>query len=304
MASLPSLMPWHAPGTRLLERIDRLRWSAGTCVCACGWRVGLRVNEPALLPQLAACLPPGWRPAASPAVDAVYSLWVARDRGGVRGRNRVYAGGERRASTPDLGHALAVLESEIRLGLAMAARGRTFVHAGAVAWRGRAILVPGRSRSGKTTLVAELVRQGALYLSDEFAVLDARGRVHPFAKPLSIRGASGCDRHTRRHAVEDLGGHSATRPLPVGLVAFTEYRERAVWEPTALSAGAAVLDLLAHTVPARLRPAESLHALARVVSGAALLKGPRGDAAQTAACLLRTVATAVPVAARPLGAGR
>jgi hypothetical protein len=31
--------------------------------------------------------------------------------------------------------------------------------------------------------VAELVRAGATYYSDEFAVLDSRGRVHPFPRP-------------------------------------------------------------------------------------------------------------------------
>jgi len=306
MASLTSLMPRRVPSLQRTERIDRLGWNAGTCFRAYGWRAGVRVNEPALLAQLSAYLPPGWRSSKSPDVDAVYSLWVGRERGGARGRFRVYAGCERRACTADLGHALGVLESEIRLGVASAARGLTFVHAGVVGWRGRAVLVPGRSRSGKTTLVAELVRQGALYLSDEFAVLDARGRVHPFAKPLSIRGASGCDRHARRLAVEELGGRSGTRPLPVALVAFTEYREGAAWEPAVLSPGTAVLELLSHTVPARLRPEESLLALERVVSGASLLQSPRGDAAETARRLL-CAWTDAPLAAdapRPRGERR
>ena len=47
-----------------------------------------------------------------------------------------------------------------------------FVHAGVVGWRGLAIVLPGRSRTGKSTLVAELVLRGAVYYSDEFAVLD------------------------------------------------------------------------------------------------------------------------------------
>jgi hypothetical protein len=284
MASPSSLMPQCSPDRGRTERIDRLGWRSGTCFRAYGWRACVRVNEPALLPQIAQCLPPVARPCDSPEVDALYSLWVGR---GPRGRHRVYAGRERRACTPDLPQALAVLESEIRLGLAVAARGRTFVHSGAVGWRGRAILVPGLSRSGKTTLVAELVRRGALYLSDEFAVLDARGRVHPFAKPLSIRGAGGCDRHARRRTAEDLGGRRGTRPLPVGLVAFTEYREGASWDPAPLSPGCAVLELLSHTVRARLRPEESLAVLERTATGAALLHGPRGDAAATALLLLR-----------------
>jgi hypothetical protein len=97
-----------------------------------------------------------------------------------------------------------VLESEIRQWVAKTAKKRTFVHAGVVNWHKRAIVIPGRSRSGKTTFVAELVKAGASYLSDEFAVLDSRGRVHPFAKPLSI-GASGCDRHARSQRAEKLG---------------------------------------------------------------------------------------------------
>jgi hypothetical protein len=34
------------------------------------------------------------------------------------------------------------------------------------------------SYSGKTTLVSELIRAGATYYSDEYAVIDERGRVH------------------------------------------------------------------------------------------------------------------------------
>ena len=42
-----------------------------------------------------------------------------------------------------------------------------------VTWgRGRAIVIPGRTFSGKSTLVAELVRAGATYYSDEYAVED------------------------------------------------------------------------------------------------------------------------------------
>ena len=58
---------------------------------------------------------------------------------------------------------------------------RVFVHAGVVAWRGRALVLPGTSFAGKTTLVAELVRAGAIYYSDEYAVLDEQGRVHPYS---------------------------------------------------------------------------------------------------------------------------
>src|ERR671929_229610 len=87
-------------------------------------------------------------------------------------------------------------------------------HAGVVGWQGRAILIPGRSFSGKSTLVAALVRAGATYYSDEFAVLDERGRVHPFPKKLSMR-LEGSAR-PRFAPVEELGGRRGTTPLRVG----------------------------------------------------------------------------------------
>ena len=83
------------------------------------------------------------------------------------------------------------LESHLQLYVAEWARRRIFVHAGVVGWRGRAILVPGRSFSGKTALIAAFVRAGATYYSDEYAVLDAKGRVHPYPRRLSIRSEGG-----------------------------------------------------------------------------------------------------------------
>ncbi len=281
-------MPRLRHGSTAGDRIDRLAWRAGACFDAYGWRVGVRFNDPALLERLPVHLPPGWRPRTSPVVDQIFSVWVKPGGQDPRGVGRVYAGGQRRALAMDLGETFSVLESEIRQGVAAAARGRTFVHAGVVGWRGHAIVVPGRSRSGKTTLVAELVRQGAVYYSDEFAVLDRRGRVHPFAKSLSIREGS-CARHevVRRLSAEELGGASGDRPLPVGLVVLASYEAGAEWRPATLTRGQAVLEMLAHTVPARLRPEASLEALERAVAHATLLRGERGEAKSVAAALLR-----------------
>jgi len=283
----PSRMPRLRPGSAPLGRIDALGWRAGTCFDAYGLRVGVRTNAPELLDRLAAHLPPERRACRSTVVDQIFSHWVDPRRDGPPRPSRVYTGQRRRARTADLGQAFAVLESEIRQAVAAGAARRTFVHAGVVGWNGRAIVFPGRSRSGKTTLVAELVKAGALYLSDEFAVLDGRGRVHPFTKPLSIRGPGGCDRHARTRRAEELGGTCATEPLPVGLVVLAKHRPGAVFRPERLTPGRAVLELLAHTVPARLRPEASLAALERAVAGATVLKGERGEARELVALLLR-----------------
>ena len=61
------------------------------------------------------------------------------------------------------------------------------MHAGVVAWKGKAIVLPGTSHAGKTTLVTALVEAGATYYSDEYAVLDAKGHVSPYARRLSLR---------------------------------------------------------------------------------------------------------------------
>jgi hypothetical protein len=268
------------------DRIDRLEWAAGTCIDSYGVKVGVRSNEPRLLDLLEARLPPGWRPSASPVVDRLFSVWVDLREDGPRRPSRLYAGGSRRARTRHLGELLATLESEIRQGVAAEARERVFVHAGVVGWRGRAIVVPGRSRSGKTTLIAELVKAGAEYYSDEFAVLDPEGHVHPFPKPLSVRGEGGCDVHARRQSAEELGGVCGREPLSVGLVVLTSYRPGGSWSPRRLGAGQAVLEMLAHTVPARLRPGDSLASLGRAVEGAAVLEGERGEAQDVAGRLL------------------
>ena len=301
MERRPSRMPRLRRGSAPLGRIDALGWLAGMCFEAYGLRVGVRTNAPELLNRIAEHLPPGGRACRSTVVDQIFSLWVDPRRDGPPNPSRVYVGRRRRARTPDLGQAFAVLESEIRQTVATGAARRTFVHAGVVGWNGRAIVLPGRSRSGKTTLVAELVKAGALYLSDEFAVLDGRGRVHPFAKPLSIRGAGGCDVHVQSRRAEDLGGACATRPLPVGLVVLAEHRPGAAWRPQRLTTGQAVLEMLGHTVPVRLRPEASLVALERAVARATVLKGERGEAREVAGLLLRCVEDEEPVSRRGTG---
>ena len=289
MSSLPSVMPRLERDEPRSVRIDRLEWAAGTCINAYGVRVGVRFNQPRLLDLLEPHLPPGWTPAESPVVDRLFSLWVDPSKDEPRRPSRLYAGPSRRVRTRDLNQLFVVLESEIRQSVAAEARERIFVHAGVVGWRGRAILVPGRSRSGKTTLVAELVKAGAEYYSDEFAVLDRDGLVHPFPKPLSVRGEGGCDLHARRQTAEELGGVCGRDPLNVGLVVLAEYRQGASWQPRRLSAGQAVLEMLGHTVPARLRPEDSLVALGHAVEGASVLAGERGEAQELARRLLTQI---------------
>jgi len=158
---------------------------------------------------------------------------------------------------------------------------------------GNAILVPGRSGAGKTTLVRSLVEAGATYYSDEYAVLDREGRVHPYARRPSVRVRAG---GKERHPVPRTRGRGA---VPVSLVVETRYRVKARWTPLALSPGEIVLALLANTVPARERPAEVLAVLARAAESARGIRSDRGGAARTAKILIALVRELVPRARAP-----
>ena len=271
-----------------MESLDRLGWVVGACFVAYGVRFGVRSNEPEVMAKLAEHMPPGWKPVSSPVVDHLYSFRVGgRPRRGVREYDVVYSGLVGIARTLDRQIAYERLAADLRQQVAEKARREVFVHAGVVAWRGRALVIPGRSGSGKTTLVAELIRAGAEYYSDEFAVIDALGRVHPFAKPLAIRDRKG--NGVRMAPVEALGGVSGSRPLRVGFVALTEYRPTARWRPVPVTRGQGVLALLAHTAPVRRRPEASLAALERALEPATIVKSLRGEAERVAPLLLESL---------------
>jgi HprK-related kinase A len=62
------------------------------------------------------------------------------------------------------------------------------VHAAVVERHGRALLLPGRAGSGKSTLCAALVVAGWRLLSDELALVDLQeGPVRPLARPISLK---------------------------------------------------------------------------------------------------------------------
>lgn len=62
------------------------------------------------------------------------------------------------------------------------------IHAAAVASARGAILLPGSSGTGKSTLTAALVSAGYTYLSDEIAIIsDVERSVLPYPKPISLR---------------------------------------------------------------------------------------------------------------------
>lgn len=239
-----------------------------------------------LLSVLALRLPPA-RPARAghdPARRYVVSADPGREDGLVirRGRGKP-------KTAPSRDAALDLIVGDVQRALADRADGLVFVHAGAVAWQGRALVLPGRSRSGKSELVRALVRAGAEYLSDEFAVFDGEGLVHPYARAIALRRDDG----TRAWVSADsLGARTAAHPVPPGLIAFLRFVPGARCRTRVLSSGHAMLGLLRHAVAARRRLSLARSVLVPVASRVGAITGVRGEAEQVAEQLLRALASA------------
>jgi hypothetical protein len=135
-----------------------------------------------------------------------------------------------------------------------------------------------------------------VYYSDEYAVVDERGWVHPYARELQMR-APGQARQTPV-AVEDLRGQVGVAPLRAACVAFVEYAEGGEWALEPVPAGMAVLEMMRHAIPMRRTPGRVMAALAAMMEGAVAVRSVRGEAeAATEALLAAMCANAAEVVA-------
>ena len=275
-----------------MAKLDRLGWADGISFSAYGVRVGVRVNDKAILKRVLTRLPPASRPSDVRVVNHLYSLTglAGNSDGRVRRFNLGYWNLDRFARTRSFEDLLDQFESHLQLTVAEYAPRRVFVHAGVVGFKGRAIVIPGMSFSGKSTLVAELLRAGATYYSDEYAVIDEHGRVHPYARDLKIRAVESTG--IERLRPEQLGAGVGSKPLRVGLVVATNFKDGARWRPRELTQGKAVLELLANTVSARSQPEMALSFLPKALESARILKGVRGEAREMVDAILRSVPSA------------
>ncbi len=213
-------------------------------------------------------------------------------RHGENGHFQIIKDGERAASGAGDKDFFDKLNSQIRLTIGEYAVGKVFLHAGVVGWAGRAIVIPAKSFAGKTTLVAELLKRGAVYYSDEYAVLDGEGFVEPFAKPLSMRQEIGRDERAQIEvAAERFGGVTGDLPLPVKLILICRFVKEAAGANDKialeiLSRGNGILEMLAHAIPARRAPKFTLEVLNKVASRAIIAKCQRGEAGEFAEFLI------------------
>ena len=119
-------------------------------------------------------------------VTVEYKVHIADDSS-VDGLHSVSRGGTVVVQTHSRGEMQSCLERAITLDAAKHLGTNYLIHAGAVALKGRGVLLPASSGSGKSTLVAALALCGFDYYSDEVAVITAQGRLLPFSKAISLK---------------------------------------------------------------------------------------------------------------------
>jgi len=192
--------------------------------------------------------------------------------------------GQPSGSQQDIASLARTLNTMVRIHVAEKAVGWVFIHAGVVGYRDKAIVLPAMSHQGKTTLVAELIKCGAEYFSDEYAVLDEQGSVHPFERPLSVRKQR--SEVSVDVPVEQFGARSGTRPIPVGMVILTGYDADAGWDPKTVSLGEGILETLPQVISINFNTEFALKVLNTAYSRAIILKSLRGDAHGAARSIL------------------
>jgi hypothetical protein len=251
---------------------------AGVAFEVFGVRVGIRVGDPLVLEAVLSRVPAGWTRLKSAVVDRLYSVVTPLvRRRNVRHLCVLYGDHTRLSRTERIEDLLDHFESDLDLHIAANSQDRLFIHAGAVSWKGHTIVIPGRSHTGKTTLVAEFLKSGAAYYSDDLAAVDHAGYLHPYPRDLSVRTES---KGSQRIPPEEFRAARA-QPRPISLVLLTEYAENARWRPQPLSRGQGVLRLLENTPSARKQPAFAIRVLQKAVEGAEIHQGWRGEKEQT-----------------------
>jgi len=160
---------------------------------------------------------------------------------------------------------------------------RAAVHAGVAVYQGHAILLPGSSGSGKTTLVRELISRGARYSSDEFAVLDSDGLVHPWPRALMIRNA--CQIQEPLLATE-LGAKLQREAARVKLIVLLRYVPGATFDVQPLAGSETMIKLLQNTPHVLAEKPGMLGTLAAACRTALSFEGVRGAAGEAAEALI------------------
>lgn len=183
------------------------------------------------------------------------------------------------------------------------------IHAGAVEIDGQAVILAGPSGRGKSTLVAELVHQGAGLLSDESALVDRDDRtILPYPRALHLRPATvalipglrlpndlprhdlggGSEVAIGPDRVADLLGGRRSMGAPLGGVILLDERLDANAAPQIAPAPAAlaVMELLRGTTSAAWNLGRARDRLIDVIASVPCARVRAGDLGATGAAVV------------------
>ena len=197
--------------------------------------------------------------------------------------------GARLFASSDVRAAARALESCVHLQVAALTDQAVFVHAGVVAWHGQALILPGPSHSGKSSLVASLLAAGGTYYSDEYAVIDLEGRIHAFPRPLRLRDA--IEPKLSAGPTAATLNCEALEPLQPAWIMNLRYRPNGVWDPRELTHGQTLLALLENTVAVRRQSELTLRTLGLAVESTIGWQSERGGADDTTREIVRLMDT-------------
>lgn len=273
--------------TTCMDDLDTIGWDYGFSFSAYGVKIGVRVSDYGLLEKLQLRIPFACRISDIQNVDRLFSVLSVVDQKKKTKLYNLYWNEALFSHKLTMTGLLDKFQAFSSITIAELAKEKLFIHSGVVGWRGKAILLPGISNSGKSTMVAELVKQGATYYSDEFAVLDKQGYVTAYAKPLSLREP--VTQQQQDTPIKSIGGKTGICRLPVGLVIISRYKNGALWKPKQLTSGLGLLRLLENTHSAQRTPGRAMQFLKHVVSKACVIQSSRGEAQDVAQKILKEV---------------
>lgn len=223
-------------------------------------------------------LPPCPVLTAEDAVEIEYSMLQANGNAYIALRNQ-----QQIATAQSLLGALQEVITDLQVLIAGKIENRVFIHAAVVAIDGKAIILPGQSGVGKSTITSALIRLGAQYLSDEFALIDSMGMVHPYARYLAIKNPTF---GVKRLSPEAFGALSFEGIAAPKAVVFARFKPSGSNVLIKLSRSELILNCMPHCLGIRSQVPEtlaSLNALSMRVQG---YSAERGEAEEFAKVLL------------------
>lgn len=153
------------------------------------------------------------------------------------------------------------------------------LHAAAVAYNGRAMVIPANSGAGKSTFTTWLAANGFDYLSDELILVSDHGELQAIARPIQIK-SHGLEPvlpllkspnsivqgvFANAIPISSLDSNYVQQVQSLGMFVFPQYQSDASFELSKLSSAEAGMRLMANHVNARNLDGHGFRAMMKLI---------------------------------------